>query len=321
MVVGLHVVDVQPSQMTDIDGGMAPEEQASASLVPFPDDGSGELHHFGHVPYSVLANTFQVAEPEEHAEWFDVANALHVAEIHILSSGIIGLQPQPSRSLVVVALLHEFFRSGIDTEESNGGLAYAQRRADGQRSALIVDGYQRHTPCITGLHVGDGVIGGSTGQCLADGALAIGGSELDARCIGGGVPFHLCIVSTWYVHLAHLHATNARSTLTDIIFHHTIREIGAVGQFEDILERNVGRYILLREGIAIDHFIGSQCTVAIDGHLHLSVLCRPCPYIVVPLQRSSELRRVGRTEHHCFTADIFVLTSDHEKCKHRRQYE
>jgi hypothetical protein len=51
---------------------------------------------------------------------------LHITEVDVLCGGIGVVQPQPCRSLVVITILDELLRSGIDAEESDGRLANAE---------------------------------------------------------------------------------------------------------------------------------------------------------------------------------------------------
>ena len=170
VVVVLHVVKVETSQVSGIDGGMAPEQKATASLVPLADDGCGSLHVGRHVPHVALAYAFQVAHPEEHAERLDDIGGGDGGEGYELGGGIGLVEPQPCRCLVVVAVGNQLFGGGIDAQEADGRLTDAERGAGGKSSALVVDGGEGDFPSFAGLHVGDGVACRSAGEGLGDGA-------------------------------------------------------------------------------------------------------------------------------------------------------
>ena len=71
MVIALHVVEVKTSEMADIDGGMAPEEQASAVLVPLFYERSGSFHIGRHIPDIAFRHVLEVSQPEEHTVGID----------------------------------------------------------------------------------------------------------------------------------------------------------------------------------------------------------------------------------------------------------
>ena len=253
VVVALHFVEADATEMTGIDSGMAPEQQRTTLLVPLADGRRGSLHVSGDVPHVALADAFEVAHPEQHAEAVNVGNRLHVVEADELGGGIVGVQPQPSRSLIVVAILHEFIGRSIDAQEADGSLTDAERRARSQRSAFVVDSNDGHFPDFASLHVGNREIASRSGECLGDGALAVGGSEADAGGIGSLVPLHVSVVAASLVELRHHQTGDARSTNAGVVLDDTRREVLVVGQFEHIFERNIRGNVFLRIAGAADN--------------------------------------------------------------------
>ena len=100
--------------MANVRGGVAPEQQATAVLIPFLDDRCSTFHDFGDAPYLILTDALEVAQPEEHAERLHIVGTLDVAEVQVLSGRIGLVQPEPGRSLVVVAIGDEFLRRSVD---------------------------------------------------------------------------------------------------------------------------------------------------------------------------------------------------------------
>ena len=61
MVIVLHVVEVDTTQMTSIDCCVTPEQHASALFIPLLDEWCGSLHVGRDVPYVAFAYTLKVA--------------------------------------------------------------------------------------------------------------------------------------------------------------------------------------------------------------------------------------------------------------------
>ena len=323
MVVALHVVEVDASEVAGIDGGVAPEEEATASTIPVADDGCCSQHVVRHAPHVAFRHALEVAQPEEHAERVDDVGRGNAGEGHELSRGVLLVQPQPGRSLVVVAVLDEFLRRSIDGEEADGRLTDAQRGARGQRGALVVAGREGHFPGVARLYVLDGVAGLGAGQRLADGALAVGGGEDNLLCVGSLVPLHEGVVAASLVDLRHLHAADARGTFAHVLLHDTRGEVLPVGELEDVFEGYVRGHVLLRVGSSADDLRTGERTVAVDGDLHGGLLSGPCEDVVVALQLTADLGCVRSLQLHAFALDVLVLaggegccdTATHQTCK------
>jgi hypothetical protein len=252
VVVTLHLVKVDAAQVSGIDGGMAPEQHAAAILVPLADERSGCLNVGGDVPHVTLADTLKVTQPEEHTERLNIVDTLDIIEAYKLSGRIGLVQPEPCRSLVVVAILNQFFRSTIDTQETDGGLTNTERRSGGKRCTLFVLGYQFHFPCVASLHVTDGIVRSRAGESLIDGTQTIGGCQEDTGGIVSLVPLYQSVVAACLIQLAHLHTGDAGGTLTSVCFDDASRNVVAIRSLEYIFKRHVGGYILVRKTVAAD---------------------------------------------------------------------
>ena len=251
---------------------MAPEQHAAAILVPLADERSGCLNVGGDVPHVTLTDTLKVTQPEEYTERLNIVDTLDIIEAYILGCGIGLVQPEPCRSLVVVAILNQFFRSTIDTQESDGGLTNTERRSGGKRGSLFVLGYQFHFPCVASLHVTDGIVRSRAGESLVDGTQTIGGCQEDTGGVGSLVPLYQSVVAACLIQLSHLHTADAGGTLTSVCLDDASRNIVAIKSLEHILKRHVGRHVLVCITVAADGLGTGECSVAINDDAHLGTL-------------------------------------------------
>ena len=91
--------------------------------------------------------------------------------------------------------------------------------------------------------------------------------------------------------MAHLHTSDAGGTLAGILLDDSLREVGTVGHLEYILVSHVGGNAGMSVAGARDGLAASQCSVAIDNHLHAlsAAQCGPRPDIVVARERTCNL--------------------------------
>ena len=196
VVVTLHIVEADATEVACIDGGVAPEEHAASSLVPLANERRSGLYVGGDVPHVAFADVLKVAEPEEYAVGLNHVGGSDACEGHELSRGVVVVQPEPCRSLVVVALLNELLRCVVDAEEADGCLTDTQRVGGGERGALGILGHEADSPRLAVLHIGDDELFGRSGQLLSLGGGTVGVGDDDAGDIGGRLgPCHDGIVA------------------------------------------------------------------------------------------------------------------------------
>ena len=272
MVVALHLIEADATQMSGIDSSMTPKQHASTILIPFLNRWCCSLHIGRDVPNVAFAHTLKVAQPEEHTVGLYYIDRSDGAERNELSRRIGLVQPQPGRSLIVIALLYQFLWRSIDAQETDGRLTDTERSGSRKRCSLVIFGHQLNLPRVTCLHIADGITLGRARECFIDRTLAIGGCQQDARSVSCLVPLYECIVATGLVNLTHLNACNRGCAFTGISLDHTCRDIVTIRDFEYILKRHIGRNILVGIAIAADCLAAREGTVAIDSHSHLTVL-------------------------------------------------
>ena len=119
VVTVAHHVAVHASQVRYEGDGMLPEHQVAACPIPslyvrrgLPD--AGRL-----CPGIVLVAGIEVADVEENLVGCQVFLLLYVTGIEERTLGIFLMKPKPSRSLIVVALLHYLVGTGILAQESH----------------------------------------------------------------------------------------------------------------------------------------------------------------------------------------------------------
>ena len=127
VVVALPLIEIDTAEMSGINCSMAPQQQASTFLIPLLDKWCSSLYNLWHSKYFTFANTFEVAQPEQNTVWIDIVGALYIAEVNVLSGWIGLVQPQPSRSLIIVTILYQLLRCCINAQEANSGLTNTER--------------------------------------------------------------------------------------------------------------------------------------------------------------------------------------------------
>ena len=313
MVIALHVVQVQTAQVAGVHGGMAPEQEAAAILVPFTDGRCRRLDGGRDVPDIGLADTLQVTQPEQDTVRSQVAGGSDGREGKEDGGRIGVMQPQPGGSLVVVAVRNEFLGRRIDAQEADGGLSDPERRTGCQGGTLAVDGSQGHGPGLAVHHVGNRVTGGAAREGLIDRPGPGRGAKSDRGGIRSRIPLHEGVITAHLVELAHGDAGDAGGTGAGVLLHHADRVVRPVRTLEHVLERNVGRHVLVGITGSVHDHVGGQGAVAVSDHPHLLRLGRPTPDIIVPAEGAGDRGGIRSPEDGFGPQDFLVLAgAQHE---------
>ena len=110
---------------------MLPEQQVAAILDILLDNGSGIASHIREVPDVVHAACLQIAQPEEHAIVFNNLDGTDIPKVDVVTLRIVLVEPQPSRSFVVIAISNEFLGGGVLRQETRNFTANLSVSFDG----------------------------------------------------------------------------------------------------------------------------------------------------------------------------------------------
>ena len=93
MIIALHLVEVETSEVADINGGMTPEQEVASVLIPFLNNRRSSLYICRDIPYIIFSHTLQVAQPEEHAIGLQISRGSDRGERYEDCSRVLLVQP------------------------------------------------------------------------------------------------------------------------------------------------------------------------------------------------------------------------------------
>ena len=313
VVVVLEHIHVETTEGADVRSSVSPKEEAATILIPLTNTRSSVHDNFGHLPYGAVV--VEVAHPPEHAVRLEYVGRSDAAEWNE-GAGWIGLvEPEPSRSIVVVTIGDELFRSIEYREIADSGLADAEAAGSGERTAFVVFGGKGNGPSLALNDVLDGVVGHVGHEGLVDGAVGtIGGYEVSRGCCWVRIPLNVSVIAAHLFELAHLDATETCSARTGVVKDNALREVGAIGIFEHVAVGHVGLDSIVGIGAASDNLCARLGAVGIAGHLHVLVAGGPGNDVVVTLQAGLDAGSIGFAENRGNDVVIHIGVAGTECC-------